>query len=230
MSIGTRSIAYSSVGSPVGRVYVAHDGYEALAIRPAGDPRQFESWFEEHVGGSARPAVMPGPVGEALDAAISGRTGRRPSLSGRDDFERLVLTRTFEIPRGQVRSYGWLAAQIGGTSTARDVGAVLADNRLPLIVPCHRVVRSDWQLGWYNCGGRRAKRAMLAYEGVDVGLLDDLVGVRARYVASNTTRVFCHPSCPGARRITAQHRVLIESAAAAEAAGYRACRICGDWS
>jgi O-6-methylguanine DNA methyltransferase len=225
MSTTTRSLAYSEFLSPAGRVFVAHDGEQALAVRPAEDPHRFEAWLEGRLGGRARPATMPECVRRTLGDAVGGETAHRPPLADLEGSDRQVLLKTFDIPRGQVRSYAWLACQVGRQRAAREVGAALAANPLPLLVPCHRVVRSDFELGWYNCGGRRAKRAMLAHEGVDVALLDELARRRARYVGSDTTRIFCHPTCPGVTRIT-RHRVLFDSHAAAEAAGYRACQVC----
>jgi O-6-methylguanine DNA methyltransferase len=205
---------------------VAHDGSQALAVRPADEPRRFEAWLEGRLGGWARPAAMPEPVLRTLEDAVGGRTIHRPPLAGLDESDRQVLLKTLDIPRGQVRSYAWVAAQVGREGAAKEVGATLAANPLPLLVPCHRVVRGDFEVGWYNCGGRRAKRAMLAHEGVNVDLLDEMARQRARYVGSDTTRVFCHPTCPGATDITVRHRVLFQSRAAAEEAGYRACKVC----
>lgn len=112
----------------------------------------------------------------ALDAALAGRPAR-PALEDLDEPERRVLLKTFDTPRGQVRTYAWVAAELGRPREAREVGAVLAENPLPLplLVSCHRVVRSDGQLGWYNCGGSAAKRALLAHEGVDVDRIGELV-------------------------------------------------------
>ena len=225
MSISTRSIAYSAFRSPAGDLFVAHDGERALAVRPA-DQHRFTAWLEDHLGAPARMAEMPWPVLRALDDAVGGRDVHRPSLAGLDAFDREVLLKTFEIPRGEVRSYAWIASQIGRGGETREVGASLAANPLPLLVPCHRVVRSDFELGWYNCGGRRAKRAMLAHEGVDVDLLDELARGRARYLGSHTAGAFCHPTCLAAREIPATHRVLFRSPEGAKAAGYRACEVC----
>ena len=225
MSISTRSIAYSEFRSPAGDLFVAHDGERALGVRPA-DKHRFTAWLEDHLGAPARPVEMPRPVLRALEDAVSGRDVHRPSLADLDAFDREVLLKTFEIPRGEVRSYAWIASQVGRGGEAREVGASLAANPLPLLVPCHRVVRSDFELGWYNCGGRRAKRAMLTHEGVDVDLLDELAHGRARYVGGDGAEVFCHPTCPAARRIPARHRVLFGSPDGALAAGYRSCEIC----
>jgi methylated-DNA-[protein]-cysteine S-methyltransferase len=159
-------ICYSSFRSPVGPVYVAHDGQEPLAVRPARSRQAFEDWLRLYFGATPRSAELPEPVKQAMEAALAGR-GRRPALEHVADFERAVLLKTCEIPRGEVRTYAWIAAQLGRPWAAREVGVVLANNPLPLVVPCHRVVRSDGRLGGYNCGGPTAKRALLEYEGLN---------------------------------------------------------------
>lgn len=80
-------------------------------------------------------------------------------------FQRAVLRATHRIPRGRVASYGHIAAQLDKAGAARAVGNALADNPFPLLVPCHRVVRADGQLGGFG-GGPLLKQALLAREGV----------------------------------------------------------------
>lgn len=74
--------------------------------------------------------------------------------------------------------------------------------------------------------GRDAKRAVLAAEGVDVEGLEQLARSGMHYYGSDTTRVYCFPTCRNARRITARHRVPFSSTRQAAAAGYRPCRVC----
>lgn len=80
-------------------------------------------------------------------------------------FARRVLLADGEIPRGRVMTYGGLAASLGVPGGARAVGNVMAGNPFPLVIPCHRVVRSDGSLGGFG-GGLSMKRALLAMEGV----------------------------------------------------------------
>jgi methylated-DNA-[protein]-cysteine S-methyltransferase len=92
----------------------------------------------------------------------------RVDLSGvRSDFHRTVL-RTLRrlIGPGQTISYGELAAAAGHPGAARAVGTVMANNPLPIIVPCHRVLASDGTLGGYG-GGLEMKRGLLTIEGVN---------------------------------------------------------------
>ncbi len=80
-------------------------------------------------------------------------------------FQQQVLRAEHTVPRGRVTTYGMLAAEVGRPSAARAAGHALATNPFPLIVPCHRAVRSDGGLGGYQ-GGSRMKRALLEMEGV----------------------------------------------------------------
>lgn len=81
-------------------------------------------------------------------------------------FQRRVLLAQLEIPRGRVSTYGWIAGRLGAPRAARAVGTALARNPLPIIVPCHRTIRSDGCLGGFG-GGAQMKRAMLELEGVE---------------------------------------------------------------
>ncbi len=78
-------------------------------------------------------------------------------------FRRAVLTRLTEVGYGRTVSYGQLAAAAGSPRAVRAVGTACATNPLPLVVPCHRVVRGDGSPGQYN-GGPEVKRALLDLE------------------------------------------------------------------
>ncbi len=88
-------------------------------------------------------------------------------FSGATQFQRRIYERLAEIPYGRVVSYGDIADEMGDPGAARAVGQAVGANPLPIVVPCHRVVRSDGRLGGYS-GGLRRKVALLAVEGVDV--------------------------------------------------------------
>ena len=80
-------------------------------------------------------------------------------------FQQSVLRATYSIPRGSVSTYGLIATHVGIPDGARAVGNVMACNPFPLIVPCHRVIRSDKHIGGYG-GGIEMKRALLEREGI----------------------------------------------------------------
>ncbi len=134
--------------------------------------------------------------------------------------------KALEIPRGEVRPYGWIAREIGRPKAVRAVGTALGHNPVPLIVPCHRVVRSDGMIGQYSLGGPENKRTILSAEGLDPDELEGLARAGIRFIGSDTTRIYCMPSCHDARRVTERHKQEFRSAGAAAAAGYRPCRHC----
>jgi len=82
-------------------------------------------------------------------------------------FHQEVWTACAEIPKGQVRTYGWLARRVGRPGAARAVGQALGRNPFAPTVPCHRVVSADGKLtGYSGAGGIAAKRRLLVAEGV----------------------------------------------------------------
>ncbi len=83
-------------------------------------------------------------------------------------FQRRVWRTLMEIPRGETRSYGWVAERIGRRGAARAVGQAVGANPLAIVVPCHRVVGSDGGLGGYG-GGRALKEKLLRLEGARGG-------------------------------------------------------------
>lgn len=86
-------------------------------------------------------------------------------LCGFSDFGRKVLTACRKIGPGRTKSYCALAGSVKNPNAARAVGNILAGNSLPLIIPCHRVIRSDGQLGGFSAlGGIGLKRKLLDFE------------------------------------------------------------------
>ena len=82
-------------------------------------------------------------------------------------FQRKVLLAEYGIPRGRVSTYGRIAAHLGVAGGARAVGNALATNPFPIVIPCHRAIRSDGSLGGYQ-GGLAMKRVLLEQEGVSI--------------------------------------------------------------
>jgi methylated-DNA-[protein]-cysteine S-methyltransferase len=84
-------------------------------------------------------------------------------LSGTTCFQRNVWQAVRHIPRGETRSYGWVAKQLGLSGAARAVGQALGKNPIPIVVPCHRVISSDGKLGGFG-GGVEIKKLLLQLE------------------------------------------------------------------
>jgi O-6-methylguanine DNA methyltransferase len=220
---------YARFEAPIGSLVVAWNGLGVSTVEAAPDDATFEA---SHLARTGRRAVPAGELPKALGRAIARRLGgdRRVridlDLRGHTDFERDVWQKALEIPRGEVRPYGWIAAEIGRPKAVRAVGTALGHNPVPLIVPCHRVVRTDGSIGQYSLGGPANKRTILAAEGLDPDSLESAARSGLRYLGSDTTRVVCLPTCHNAKRITPSHRVPFRSLQAAAAAGYRPCRAC----
>ncbi|HET7471483.1 MAG TPA: methylated-DNA--[protein]-cysteine S-methyltransferase [Candidatus Limnocylindrales bacterium] len=118
---------------------------------------------------------VPGAVREAVAAIVEVLAGGARDLRfvalderGIDDLRRAVYAATRDIPAGATRTYGEIARAIGRADPegARDVGAALARNPFPIVVPCHRVVGANGKLTGFSApGGLETKRRMLELEG-----------------------------------------------------------------
>ena len=220
---------YARIESPIGSLVVAWNGIGVSTVEAATSDAAFEAVHEAR---TARRAIRADRLPPILERAIRRRLAgdRRANidldLRGHTDFERDVWHKALEIPRGEVRPYGWIAAEIGRPKAVRAVGTALGHNPVPLIVPCHRVVRSDGLLGQYSLGGPENKRTILAEEGVDLPRLERLASSGVRFIGSDTTKIFCLPTCRHARRVTDRHRLEFRSMAEGQARGYRACKVC----
>jgi O-6-methylguanine DNA methyltransferase len=135
-------------------------------------------------------------------------------LSAVAPFQRSVLDATATIPFGEVRSYRWIAERIGSAKAVRAVGTALGHNPVSIVVPCHRVLRTDGSLGGYALG-LELKTRLLGLERETPAL-----------VGTDITRTVCRHGCSDEQRFSERHRVVFSSLREARAAGYRACRRC----
>lgn len=222
--------SYLPLETPVGTVFVAWNnrGITAVMLRP--DAATFARDFAQQFQRRAIEADLPdaSALRPALEATVRGeRKAPMPfDLHQLTEFEQAVLRKALEIPRGQVRPYGWIAREIGHPRAVRAVGSALKHNPIPLLIPCHRVVLSDGQLGQYAMGGVGVKRALLQVEGAEPATLEALAHQHVQFIGGDSSDVFCFPTCRNARRISEQHRVTFSSARDAVARGYRPCKVC----
>ncbi len=220
---------YARFDSPIGPLVVAWNGLGVSAVEAAPDDATFEANHLARTGRPARPVErVPDRLATAIARRLEGDRRVRIDLDlrGHTDFERDVWHKALEIPRGEVRPYGWVAAEIGRPKAVRAVGTALGHNPVPLIVPCHRVVRSDGHIGQYSLGGPENKRTILEAEGLDLPEMERLASSGVRFIGSDTTKIFCLPTCRHARRVTDRHRLEFRSMADGTARGYRACLVC----
>lgn len=168
-----RILRYTRITTPIGKVYIActERGLWYLSLSARDDAgflaelagRRPMDWqvvrddslrarWEQALGGWFR--------GEPVDVPVD--------LKGRSAFARRVLGVVRRIPRGTVYTYAEVAKRAGCRGGARAVGRVMATNPIPLLIPCHRVIRSDGRLGDYSGGGPKMKQRLLSLEGVKV--------------------------------------------------------------
>lgn len=162
-------VAVAPIDTPVGRMH--------LAATPTGlvkvDLHGIDT-FADELAATVSPRVLERPerlepVRRQLEEYFDGkRTTFDLAIDWRlsKGFRRDVLQRLHaRIGFGQVVSYRELAEQVGNPKASRAVGTAMATNPLPIVVPCHRVLRTGGALGGYG-GGLPMKRALLALEGV----------------------------------------------------------------
>lgn len=91
-------------------------------------------------------------------------------LDGVDPFRRAIYAAALELRQGETATYGELAERAGFPGKARETGAALGLNPLPLVIPCHRIVAAGGRIGGFSApGGARTKERLLAHEGVRLG-------------------------------------------------------------
>lgn len=210
----------------VGDYWVA---FSAVGVRliARGSAEEFRAVYARRYGRALGRAPLPARLVREVEAAIAGEGIPKPhvDLADASDLERGVLVALTRIPRGEVRSYSWLARQAGRPRAVRAVASILARNHAPFLLPCHRVVPAAGGVGDYMFGSRK-KRELLEREGVDVAQLEALARRGVRFIGSKTTNIFCFPTCRDARRIREENRVPFHGEAEATQRGFRPCRHC----
>jgi methylated-DNA-[protein]-cysteine S-methyltransferase len=164
-------IAYRTIDSPVGSLLIAATPHGLVRI---AYEREDHDAVLARLAGQVSPRVLHAPA--RLDGAARELdeyfAGRRHSFDLPLDFQlssgfrRAVLAHLRDIAYGATESYAVVAAAAGSPAAVRAVGTACATNPLPLVVPCHRVVRSDGSIGQY-VGGAEAKKTLLAMEAVE---------------------------------------------------------------
>ena len=164
-------VAYRTVDSPVGSLLIASTpvGLVRLAFASEGHDAVLQNLSDRISSRLLHAPARLDAVAHELDEYFSGR---RHSFDLPLDwqlskgFRRTVLAHlAVDIDYGTTASYGTLAQLSGSPKAVRAVGTTCATNPIPVVVPCHRVVRADGTLGGYR-GGPATKRALLDLEGV----------------------------------------------------------------
>jgi O-6-methylguanine DNA methyltransferase len=218
---------YTVIEAPTGPAYVAWNGRGITAFVPMDVVGSHDDFESRHPRQASFVDTPPDRLAKHLHRTVeTGRLGSLPvDLSSIGEFQRKVLEKCSEIPPGEIRPYGWIAREIGSPSAVRAVGTALGRNPVPVLIPCHRVVRTDGRIGNYAYG-TPMKRSLLEHEGLDPEIIEAQARRGIRLVGSDTTGIYCYPTCRHAKRITDAHRVEFRSETAATEEGYRACKVC----
>lgn len=161
--------------SPVGSVFVAHRNCQVSGLLLAryqgknNDPQDFFKYIKNIIDIDLRDTPSQDITWQnyVTNALNEGKTDVPISLASCSPFQKQVLYAVMRIPRGEVRSYSEVAANIGEHRAARAVGTALARNPIPLLVPCHRVVPGKGGVGNYAYGSD-IKSELLTREGVKI--------------------------------------------------------------
>lgn len=217
---------YDLYESAIGEVLVAFnlDGVSSVDLANDNFEERFALRFGRHLLRAEAPRAWRSHIPSAIEA---GTPGRVPvDLRSVTPFQASILHVTATIPRGEVRSYGWLAREVERPKATRAAGSVMARNPVPLIIPCHRVVRADGHLGNYSLGGPHIKHDLLDHEGADPEWLEDLAARNVRVRAHTGTQIYCHPTCHVVRNSSAESIVDFRSSSEAAHAGFQPCELC----
>ena len=167
-TLGLIDVGFDVVDSPVGELLVAASDRGVASIWFDPDPSE----DLERLARIAGPRVLRSPrsVDEARRELDEYFEGRRQSFDLPLDLRALtpftvsVLEELSRVPYGKTTTYGALASRVGRPKAARAVGTVMNRNRIPIVLPCHRVVGSTGDLTGY-AGGLDRKRTLLQLEG-----------------------------------------------------------------
>jgi methylated-DNA-[protein]-cysteine S-methyltransferase len=167
---GLLDVAYTTADSPFGPLLLAQTRRGLVRV---GLPNQDAEELLADLAERVSPRVLEAPARldaarRELDLYFAGKLDRFDlpldwQLSG--GFRQRVLRAINRIPYGQTRSYTEMARRAGNERAVRAAGTACGSNPIPLVVPCHRVLRSGGALGGYG-GGLPMKRALLELEGV----------------------------------------------------------------
>jgi len=161
---------YEAVETDMGRLWIAcsPDGITMITLA-GGTGTTFEKVYGKLLGVAPQPGKVPERYKRALFKAVAGRAFDPVpiDLSCVSRFQLKVLKELQKVPRGEVRTYSWLAKKVGCPLGARAVGNAMARNPVPFLVPCHRVVPSSGGTGNFGLG-KPLKRKLLRREGVPV--------------------------------------------------------------
>jgi len=189
-------------------IHATEVGLTAIHLVPEGAPARPVTGPGRRWAGRASAELREYLAGERAFFDVPWDLGALPL------FSRRVLEAAARIPFGDVRTYGEVARAIGAPSASRAVGNALGSNPVPLVIPCHRVIRGDGTTGGYGLGPALKPRLLALEASV------------SPFVGRASTAAVCRLGCDRPRSIPEGERIHFARLADARAAGFRPCSIC----
>jgi methylated-DNA-[protein]-cysteine S-methyltransferase len=221
---------YSLGESVLGPVCLGWTARGVSALRLAGSPdaeELFTRWYRQRLGRRIVRAVETDTIARAAQAKLADPAADDVPLDLRTatPFERAVLATVTQIPPGYARPYELLAGELDEPCAPHSIAAVLAQNTVPLLVPCHRVIPENGCCSTQYVFGASAQQQLLASEGLDPAAVERVIARGFRYIESDGW--FCLPTCGDiASRLDTPGYLGLRSLAEARARGLRACENC----
>lgn len=161
-------IEYNIKESSLGYILlVARNGRLFRLDIMAGEPHLIKKELAAAYPGSVESEKPFREIREDLDRYFKGEKVEfraEIDISGLRPFTQKVLKELMNIPYGELRSYGWIGKRLGYPSASRAVGQAVGRNPIPIIIPCHRVIRQDGNIGGFS-SGIHIKKMLLSIEG-----------------------------------------------------------------
>jgi len=161
-------ISYTTINSPIGKLYAARTakGISLLSLTRKEWEKHLRDIKKDKNAEVVKNDAAFVSLKKALKRYFAGKKMSFPfafDLFRGTPFQRSVWNSMRKIPHGETKTYKWLAQKAGNPKKARAVGQACGSNPLPILIPCHRVIREDGGLGGF-AGGLHIKRKLLKLE------------------------------------------------------------------
>lgn len=166
-AISVSVLTYAQVHTPLGPGWVAFSSKGAARMAAGISERAFLEQCRTALGYEPEPAPLPKPLAQGLARGMARGDGTGVDFTRFEGFELEVLQAVATIPHGETRTYADVAKLVKNPKAARAVGNAMANNPLPLLVPCHRILPSTGKIGSYSMGGPEMKKKLLENEGIE---------------------------------------------------------------
>ncbi|MBD3168400.1 MAG: methylated-DNA--[protein]-cysteine S-methyltransferase [candidate division Zixibacteria bacterium] len=158
-------------GTPVGNLFIggSSKGINAIYLNPKSESASLKEYSKKCESKPEKNNLFFKDAVEQLDGYFKGKLKTfklKLDLTGTTEFRKKVYGKLRKVKPGKTTSYGELAEKSGGKALSRAVGSAMAGNPIPIVIPCHRVIKSDGGLGGFG-GGLPMKEKLLKIEGIE---------------------------------------------------------------